>query len=142
MEPSERRPDEDIEEEIGTLIRTYPPLKASRPYFTFQARNGHVKLTGNVLSPQARQVLCDNVPRIQGVKGCDCSELYDDEMVRFAVGQILPPGVVVSVRYGTVALTGQLPDGAKPEVIQAAAAKVPGVRRVGAEFWTSTPNPK
>lgn len=139
MEPIERRPDEDIEEEIGTLIRTYPPLKASRPYFTFQSKHGHVKITGNVLSPQARQVLCDNVARIAGVTECDCSDLYDDEMVRFAVGQIVPPGVVVTVRYGTVALTGQLPEGALPDVIKDAASKIPGVRRVGAEFWS--PNP-
>ena len=139
MESNERRPDEDIEEDIGALIRTYPPLKVSRPYFSFHSKAGHVKITGNVLSPQARQVLCDNVPRIQGVKDCDCKELYDDEMVRFAVGQILPPGVVVTVRYGTVALTGNLPEDASPDVIKTEAEKIAGVRRVGAEFWTSKP---
>jgi osmotically-inducible protein OsmY len=128
------RPDVDIEEEIGQLVRSFSPLKASRGYFTFRSVNGHVTLEGNVRNPQARRVLLDNIPRIQGVEQVDHSKLYDDEMIRFAVGQLLPPGVFASVQYGAVALTGRLPAGASAETITQAIERIPGVRRVGAEF--------
>lgn len=137
MESLPRRPDVDIEEDINALVRSFAPLKASRPYFTFQSVDGHIKLTGNVRSPQARRVLLDNVPRIKGVIDCHASDLYDDETVRFAVGQLLPPGVFSNVHYGAVALTGRLPDGASAVTVSAAIEKVPGVRRVATDFETS-----
>jgi osmotically-inducible protein OsmY len=145
MEPTDRRPDVDIEEEIELLIRSFAPLKASRGYFRFKSTNGHVVAEGNVRNPQARRVLVDNIPHIRGVVDCDSSRLYDDEMVRIAVGQLLPPGVLASVHYGAVALTGQLPDGADPDTIQKAIADLPGVRRVGAQFGpgtVETPSPE
>jgi osmotically-inducible protein OsmY len=131
---AERRPDVDIEEEVDLLIRSFAPLKASRGYFTVKSVKGRVKIAGNVRSPQARRVLLDNVPHIRGVVSCDGSELYDDEMIRFAVGQLLPPGVVSSVHYGAVALTGDLPDGASADEILNAVRSVKGVRRVAADF--------
>ncbi len=145
MEPTERRPDVDIEEEIELLIRSFAPLKASRKYFTFKSTDGNVVVEGNVRNPQARRVLLDNIPHIRGVVSCDSSRLYDDEMVRVAVGLLLPPGVLASVHYGAVALTGKLPDGASADAIMKAVAEVPGVRRVGAEFgpgMTETPSPE
>lgn len=145
MEPGQHRPDVDIEEEIELLIRSFAPLKASRGYFKFKSTNGHVVVEGNIRSPQARRVLIDNIPHIRGVVNCDSTRLYDDEMVRIAVGQLLPPGVVASVHYGAVALTGQLPDGASADTIVKAVAEVPGVRRVGAEFGpgaVETPSPQ
>ena len=134
MEPTDRRPDVDIEEEIELLIRSFAPLKASRGYFSFKSTQGHVRVQGNVRNPQARRVLLDNVPHIRGVVDCDSTELYDDEMVRLAVGQLLPPGVFANVHYGAVALTGSLPDGASADMITRAISALPGVRRVGAEF--------
>lgn len=134
MEPTGRRPDVDIEEEITQIVRSYSPLKASRSYFTYQSVNGRVVLVGNVRNPQARRVLLENIPRIQGVESVDASRLYDDEMIRFAVGQLLPPGVVASVHYGAVALTGRLPQDASADTIVQAVEQVAGVRRVGAEF--------
>lgn len=131
---AERRPDVDIEEEVDLLIRSFAPLKASRGYFTVKSVKGKVKISGNVRSPQARRVLLDNVPHIRGVGSCDGAELYDDEMIRFAVGQLLPPGVVSSVHYGAVALTGDLPDGASADEILNAVRSVKGVRRVAADF--------
>jgi osmotically-inducible protein OsmY len=131
---AERRPDVDIEEEVDLLCRSFAPLKASRGYFTVKSVKGRVKIAGNVRSPQARRVLLDNVPHIRGVVSCDGSELYDDEMIRFAVGQLLPPGVVSSVHYGAVALTGNLPDGASADEIINAVKNVKGVRRVAADF--------
>lgn len=145
MEPTDRRPDVDIEEEIAQLIRSFSPLKQSRTFFTYHSVNGFVTITGNVRNPQSRRVLVDNVPRIVGVTGADSSNLYDDEMIRFAVGHILPPGIYASVQYGSVALTGRLPANVSAEAITDAVAAIPGVRRVGAEFSTreeseSTPN--
>lgn len=134
MELSDRRPDVDIEEEIGHLVRSFAPLKASRPYFNFQSVNGYVTIVGNVRNPQARRVLTDNVPRIAGVIHCDTNRLYDDEMIRFAVGQLLPPGVYVSVQYGVVALTGRLSEGVSQEAILNEIQAVSGVRRVGSEL--------
>jgi BON domain-containing protein len=145
MEPTDRRPDLDIEEEIELLIRSFAPLKASRGYIKFKSTNGHIAVEGNVRSPQARRVLLDNIPHIRGVVDCDASQLYDDEIVRIAVGQLLPPGVLASVHYGAIALTGHLPAGASADTIMKAISEVPGVRRVGAQFGpgaVETPSPE
>jgi osmotically-inducible protein OsmY len=138
MELSDRRPDVDVEEEIELLIRSFSPLKVSRSHFTFKSVDGHIAVEGNVRSPQARRVLIDNIPHIRGVVSCDSSRLFDDETVRLAVGELLPPGVSASVLYGTVALTGDLPEGASADTIVKAVSAVPGVRRVGAEFGSGT----
>ena len=123
-------------EEIEMLIRSFSPLKTSRGYFSYKSVDGHVTVEGNARSPQARRVLIDNIPHIRGVVSCDSTKLVDDEMVRIAVGELLPPGVLASVHYGAVGLTGDLPEGASAETIMGAVSKVPGVRRVGAEFDT------
>src|SRR5258707_4713985 len=134
MQASARRPDVDIEEDIDQLVRSFAPLKASRGYFKVLSVNGKVKVTGNVRSPQAHRVLMDNIPHIRGVVSCDGAELYDDEMIRFAVGQLLPPGVNASVHYGAVALTGELPSGTSAQTIMKAISDVKGVRRVAVDF--------
>ena len=136
MQPTVHRPDEDIEEDIDQLVKSFAPLKASRGYFQVKSLKGNVKLMGNVRSPQAHRVLMDNVPRVRGVVNCDGAELYDDEMIRFATGQLLPPGVNSSVHYGAVALTGELPSGASAQMIMQAIGDVKGVRRVAADFGT------
>lgn len=138
MEDSSHRPDVDIEEEIELLIRSFAPLKASRGYFDVKCTEGQVLVAGNIRSPQARRVLLDNVPHIRGVVSVDSSNLFDDEMVRLSVGQLLPAGVLASVHYGAVALTGRLPDGASEDVIVNTVQAVKGVRRVGAQFGTGT----
>lgn len=138
MEPTERRPDVDIEEEIELLIRSFAPLKASRGYFSVKCTDGHVVVAGNIRSPQARRVLLDNLPHIRGVVNVDSTNLFDDEMVRLSVGQLLPAGVLASVHYGAVALTGQLPAGVSADLIVDTVRGVKGVRRVGAQFGTGT----
>jgi osmotically-inducible protein OsmY len=132
--PSVQRPDEDIEEEIGHLIRSFATLKASRPYFTYHSERGQVTLKGNVRSAQARAVLIDNIPRLRGVVGCDATALYEDEALRFEVAQLIPPGLFANVHYGVVGLTGQLPTGASAEAIINAINQVSGVRRVTTDF--------
>jgi osmotically-inducible protein OsmY len=134
MEQVERRPDVDIQEDINELIASFAPLKASRPYFDYRIEDGIVRLSGNVRSPQARLVLLNNIPRIPGVLGMEPAQLYDDESIRFAVGQVLPPGLFASVQFGVVALTGKLPAGVSSDAILSAIQAIPGVRRVGAEY--------
>lgn len=128
------RPDVDIEEDVAQLIRSYSPLKASHSYFKYQAHDGVVSLIGNVRSPQARRVLIDNVPNIAGVKQVDASALYDDETIRLAVGSLLPDGVMASVHFGAVALTGRLPAGASADEVTQKVGAIAGVKRVGAEL--------
>jgi hypothetical protein len=128
------RPDVDIVADIDALVRSFIPLRPSKSFFSYTCHNGAVTLAGNVRNAQAVQVLTTNVPRIVGVTRVNAANLYDDETVRVAIGQLLPPGVYVSVQHGGVALTGKLPAGASAEVITNAVGAVPGVRRVGAEF--------
>ncbi|MFQ3535036.1 MAG: hypothetical protein SNJ58_04090 [Aggregatilineales bacterium] len=135
------RPDEDIEESVADLIRSYSPLRTSRPFFTFASLQGQVKFMGNVRTPQERHLLAERVPHIAGVKGVDVSELYDDEQVRFAVGKVLPYGVYATVHYGAVALTGKLPEEISVESLLEQVRAVPGVRLARAQLSSSQPQP-
>lgn len=133
-QPNLPRPDVDIEQEIVGIIRSYPPLKVSRPHFEFQSTDGHVRFKGNIRTPQERTVLENAVRRISGVKSVDCSQLIDDEMVRFHVGHLLPPGVFATVHLGGVALTGHLPQGADAATLMDMVSHTPGVRVVRADL--------
>lgn len=134
------RPDEDIEESIADLIRSYPPLRTSRPFFTFASRQGAVKFMGNVRTPQERYLLAQRVPHIAGVRSVDVSELYDDEQVRFAVGKVVPYGVYATVHYGAVVLTGRLPESMSAESLLDQVRAVAGVRLARAQL--SSPQPQ
>lgn len=130
------RPDEDILEDIREFVRGYDPLKRDREYFEYISENGYVTLIGHTRSTKARRVLVDNVPDIEGVLSVDASQLYDDETLRLDIGKVLPIGTFIRVNYGSVVITGSLPEdvdaGALVENVQA----VPGVRpdRVETEF--------
>jgi osmotically-inducible protein OsmY len=129
------RPESDIEEDIREFIRTYDPLKQSRPYFTIHVHQGTVTLKGNVASGIAYRVLADSVPDIEGVVKVDMSELYHDDDLRLILGKIVPAGISVRVSYGTVMLAGQLPAGVTGETLMESVRAVPGVRKVGAKFF-------
>ncbi|MFN7210169.1 MAG: hypothetical protein ACK4P1_07225 [Aggregatilineales bacterium] len=135
------RPDEDIEESIADLIRSYPPLRTSRAFFTFASLRGHVKFMGNVRTPQERHLLAERVPHIAGVQSVDVSELYDDEQVRFAIGKLLPYGVYATVHYGAVALTGRLPEGMSAETLLEQVRAVSGVRLARAQLSSPQAQP-
>lgn len=136
-----QRPDEDIEESIADLIRSYPPLRTSRAFFTFASQGGQVKFMGNVRTPQERHLLAERVPHIAGVQSVDVSELYDDEQVRFAVGKVLPNGVYATVHFGAVALTGRLPEGMSAELLLEQVRAVAGVRLARAQLSAPQPQP-
>ncbi len=124
------RPDEDIADDIAALVRRYPPLLQSRHWFAFTIVEGVVTLSGNIKSAIAQRVLTDNLPYIPGVKAVDAKALHNDEEVRIAVGQIVPPGVTIHVDFGRVSVGGKLPPRRKPETLINRIEKVPGVRTV------------
>lgn len=136
MEPTRlHRPDEDIAEDIAALIRSYDPLMQSRHWFTYDVRDGVVKLQGNINSAIAERVLLDNVPRIPGVEEVDAEELYNDEELRLRVGRMIPPGVLAHVDFGRVVLSGSLPDGHDPDAMIKRIEEMPGVRKVINQLW-------
>lgn len=130
-----QRPDIDIAEDIASLIRSYDPLFQSRHWFTYQVRDGVVTLRGNVKSAIAERVLLDNVPDIPGVREVHAEELYNDEELRLRIGREVPPGVLVTVDFGRVVLSGTLPPRRKPEPLIKKVEKLPGVRKVVNSFW-------
>ncbi len=128
------RPDVDIQKAIISVITQYPPTAADRHTIHVSVQDGAVVLSGHVRTPINRRYLLNEIPKIDGVRAVDSSTLYDDESIRIETGQRVPPGVLVSVRYGTVALTGSLPHGTELDTLAAAIAAVPGVQRVVASI--------
>lgn len=130
------RPDIDIEEDIREFIRTYDPLKQARGHFDYTVQDGHVTVTGHVRSVQARRVLLDNVPDIGGVVSMDDSQFFDDETIRLHVGKALPRGTFVRVNYGSVVITGMIPDGTDAATIIEKVKEIEGVRpdRIATDF--------
>ncbi|NJL95823.1 MAG: BON domain-containing protein [Anaerolineae bacterium] len=126
-----QRPDVDIAADIRRLERSFDPLKQARGHVSTLVQDGHVVLSGHVRSTLARRVLVDNVPDIPGVLSMDASALFDDETLRLKLGHVLPRGVFVRVNYGTVVLTGHLPDSVVLGDLIAKVGAVPGVRPDG-----------
>jgi osmotically-inducible protein OsmY len=131
------RPDVDIEEEVARLIRSYPPLQMSRPYFSYQSVNGVLHLHGNVRTPQARRVLVDNAGKIPGVMQVEQTDLHDDEALRIAIGQFLPAGIFATVHGGVVSLTGRKLEQADAQALIDKVQTTAGVRRVGVALGES-----
>jgi hypothetical protein len=125
------RPAEDIAADIAAIIRNFHPLAQSRHKFSYAVSpDGTLLLTGHIKSPVAAQVLCAQAARVPGVTSIDTDALFDDETLRLAVGQVLPPGVRAMVDYGRVALSGQLPPRFKAETLVRKVEKIPGVSAV------------
>jgi hypothetical protein len=132
--PAGPRADVDIAEDIAGVIRSYPPLRASRPFVNYAVSNGQVTLSGNVRSPQARRYLLDHVPHIPGVASVNADNLRDDEMLLVAIGERIPNGVYANALYGAIILTGMLPQNITPQSLVEAVKAVPGVRFVSGKF--------
>lgn len=126
-EQAVKRPDIDIAEDIRDFLRSYDPLKQARGHFSFLVEDGHVILTGNVRSMQARRVLVDNVPDIPGVVSMDEGGLFDDETIRLELGKAVPRGVLVRVNYGSVVVSFPQPLPNEAEIVEKVKA-IPGVR--------------
>jgi hypothetical protein len=129
MQPEgQMRPDMDIEEDISASLRDFSPLKAARGFFEIQSTDGSVKVSGNVGSPQARQMLLRYVLKTSGVSHVDMSNLYDDEELRLTIGGMIPDGILVSVHFGSVVLNSKLPNGHQETLRRVRSAA--GIRKV------------
>lgn len=120
------RIDGDIVEDIRTIIVKYPPTNNDRHHIDVRVEEGVAHLTGHVQTPIHRRYLQDKVALVSGVRAVDVDELYDDETIRLDVGALVPEGVQVNVRYGTVLLGGVGADDALAQQV----TTMPGVARV------------
>lgn len=128
------RPDEDILDDIDNLIVHYPPLVNDRHQIQVNVTGGVATLTGYTKGPVTRRYLVDGVLVTPGVKTVVADHLYDDETFRLQAAKIIPPGVIVNVEYGTLILSGTLPDGKPEEDVVKALGTIAGVRRVVTSF--------
>ena len=134
-----KRPAVDIEEDIREFIRSYDPVKQAVHHFSYTVDDdGHVVLTGNVRSVQARRVLVDNIPDIPGVISLDNRAFFDDETLRLEVGKLLPRGVMTRVNFGHATLYGMMPEGANLDDVMAAVKNHPGIHGVDTQFQEIT----
>ncbi len=131
------RPDMDIEEEIHGIIAHYPPLQQDRHYFDIDVEDGIVIPHGHVKSLISRRYLLNRALTVRGVRSLNDERLYTEETIRLEAGQRIPAGVIANVSYGTVILTGTLPESASEEELARQLAAVPGVERVVTKFETS-----
>ncbi len=128
------RPDVDIEEDVRGVIAHYPPLQADRHQLRIIVRGDEVVVEGHVRSLVTRRYLIDHVREIVGVRAVDTDRLYCEETIRLEAGQHIPDGVIANAAYGTVILTGKLPDSAGAEAVVSDVAQIPGVMRVVTKF--------
>lgn len=128
------RDDLDIRDDIYTLIVKYPPTNADRNHIHIEVRQGVVRLSGYVKTPISRRYLQDRIPHIPGVVDLNLDDLHDDESIRLEAGKVLPYGPIINVSYGTIILTGRLPEGTSADALIDALGKVPGVQRVVARI--------
>jgi osmotically-inducible protein OsmY len=131
---AEARPDIDIHNDILDLIVHYPPLNADRHHIHVEVNNGAVVIHGHTRSPITLRYLLDVIDEVEGVQSVDASRFYSEEAIRLEAGRVIPPGVLVNNRYGTLVLSGKLPNGMTIDELVAAVSNIPGVERVVTEF--------
>jgi len=129
------RPDIDIIQDIEDIFAHYPPAMRDRHHIQVASQAGNVSLRGHVTSPNTRAVLLEKIPQVAGIQSVNADELYDDESIRLDVGQVIEPGIMFArVEYGTVVLSGRVPEGLPVERLVNEVAQAPGVRRVVTAF--------
>lgn len=128
------RPNMDIEEDIRDLIAHYPPLQADRHQLHIDVREGVVNVRGHVRSLISRRYLAERVAEIRGVYAVNVDRLYSEETIRLEAGQHIPTGVIANADYGTVILTGELPEGETSEAVASSVGQIRGVERVITKF--------
>ena len=124
------RADADIAAEIEDVIVRYPPLAHDRNHLHVDVRNGMATISGHLRTYNTRDFLLQALESIDGLRGADTSYLHIDDGIRIAVGRVIPVGVFANAEYGTVVLSGELPDGTTVDELVSRVGAVPGVRRV------------
>ncbi len=126
--------DEDLASAIDEIIVHYPPLTNDRHFFMVEVQNGQVTVRGYARTAITRAYLVDRLRQMPGIMNLDVDQFYSDDLIRLAVGKVVPAGVLANVNHGAVILSGQLPAGVEPEMVIAAVHDVPGVRAVHSPF--------
>ncbi len=124
----------DIEADIQDLIAHYPPLQSDWHQLHVSVTGGVVDLSGHTRSQVSRTYLIQRVEEVRGVKAVSREQLYDEDTIRREVGQRTPTGVFANARYGTVILTGSLPEGVDATQVVNDVAQVAGVQQVVTKF--------
>jgi osmotically-inducible protein OsmY len=131
---STARADVDIAADIEAIIQRYPPLVHDRPHLRVSVSDGVATVAGHLRSLNTRDFFLQALATVDGLKRVDSDFLHVDELVRLALGQVLPVGVIANTEYGTVVLSGRLPEAMSEDAVVARAGSVPGVRRVVVAF--------
>jgi osmotically-inducible protein OsmY len=127
---STARPDVDIHADVNDVILRYPPLAADHHQIRVLVTDGVVSVAGHVKSQPSRRYLLDAIPKLPGVKIVNGAGLHDEDTLRREIGKLVPPGVQVNVRYGTVILTGSVPEGTTADDLFALLTNIPGVEKI------------
>jgi osmotically-inducible protein OsmY len=122
--------DLDIEANIRHAMKKYPPLAHDSHNITFTVKNGKVKLSGYTKSAVTATYLLNTVSQLPGVKKLDAKKFYNDTIIRLQISKFVPGGVFASAEYGSVILSGDLPDEKELKAISKKMKKVGGVRNV------------
>ena len=128
------RPDVDIEADIQNVIAHYPPLQSDRHHLRVNVDGGVVELSGHTKSHISRTYLIERVQAVRGVRAVSREGLYDEETIRLEAGRRIPTGVIANAQYGTVVLTGSLPEGVAAASVVNDVAQVAGVQQVVTKF--------
>ncbi len=128
------RPDVDIEADIQDVIAHYPPLQSDWHHLHIAVNGGVVDLSGHTRSQVSRTYLIEKVEAVRGVQAVVREELYDEDTIRREAGRRTPTGVFVNARYGTVILTGSLPEGVEAAQVVNDVAQIAGVQQVVTKF--------
>lgn len=102
------RSDSEILEDVDRLIRDSFSLSSSRGHYRYAVHNGVITVKGNISSRIGYEWFVGNLTALDGVMALDDRELYDDETLRIKIAEVLPQGMRVRVKYGVVALVGQM----------------------------------
>ncbi|PJF22539.1 MAG: hypothetical protein CUN56_05515 [Phototrophicales bacterium] len=136
IETKTTQSDIDIQAALRQVLTSaeYAPLTHDRRHVEIAVQDGVVTVSGHVKTPQTVLYLRNRAATIPGVKAVQIENLFDDETIRREVGKVIPYGVQVRVEYGTVILTGQIPQDTSVEELVKRVALVPGVHRVITTF--------
>jgi osmotically-inducible protein OsmY len=128
------RTDLDIDDDIERIIAHYPPLTQDRHNIDVIVQNGVVTLTGHTRTGITRRYLIEAVNNVPDVVRVEADNLHSDGVIRLEIARLIPVGVIANLLYGTVILTGRLPEGVNEEELITAVDNVPGVRAVRTQF--------
>jgi len=126
--------DIDIEAAINHAMRAHAPFSHDRHRVNINVNDGVVHLSGYVKSAPTYRYALEHIDDVAGVREVIVEDFHNDEEIRLDVGKVVPTGVFVTLEYGAVILSGNLPDGEDVEALVRKVGLVPGVHRVWTNF--------